>query len=323
MASEIQHQQFIESFTERDMDLLVLEELQVSREFCDWFCARVYDRPIFKSIEGDRDGVWHSVSNEYGETDILIIFTSDDGTTMAILIENKIAAKPQPAQGERYRKRGEKGKDEGKWQDYRTCLLAPRKYLGSSLQTEEYDSEIAYEEIMAYFAARRSSELRYKYRANFFMGGVEQQRRGPQPKQTSGPLTDFVKQYWKFAQHRYPELQMREPKPRPAGNTWINFYPSGLSRHVELVHQLTAGFVKAIFQGKAASIEAFEARFSNMAGSFPGLEVKLAGKSVAIVVPVVRLDPLNQAFEACRDSASAAMDIAQRLAREIAARGTL
>ena len=315
MAGGIQDLHFIESVTERDLDLLMLEELQVSHEFRDWFAARVYDEPIYKSLIN----TWHSLTNEHGESDITFVFTAEDETTTAILIENKINARAQPDQGERYHRRGKKGVSDGDWTQYRTCLIAPRRYLKT--QAEEYDCEVAYEEIMAYFVARRSTEPRHDYRAKFIMDGVGQQRRGYQSKEPNEGMTSFVRQYWQLVQDRYPELRMSEPKPRPAGNTWINFYPSTFPKSIDLVHQVTGGFVKVLFNGRAPEFEAIEARYRDMASTFPELRIQLAGKSVSIAVPVEPLAPLQQSFNASRGNVEAALDTAYRLAREIPSRG--
>ena len=244
----LQELNFVESINERDIDFLLLEELRVSTEFRDWISSRVFGRPIFKSFVG----AWHSlVDASLGESDLLFLFDAEDGTSTAILIENKINAQAQPNQGKRYTERGEKGKAEGYWQEFQTCLIAPRKYLESPLQTESYDCQISYEEVLAYFTSRRTIDTRHNHRAIMVYEAVKQQRRGYQPK-TSGKMTEFVLEYWKFAQSNFPELYMSEPKPRAAGNTWINFYPNGFPKSVDVVHQITGGYVKVFFKGMAS-----------------------------------------------------------------------
>ena len=83
---------FIASVAERDIDLVVLEELSVSDEFRDWFSSRVYGAPVYQA----EIGAWHSVvSGALGESDVLFVFTSQLGQRIALLIENKISAPPQ------------------------------------------------------------------------------------------------------------------------------------------------------------------------------------------------------------------------------------
>ena len=81
--------------------------------------------------------------------------------------------------------------------------------------------------------------------------------------------------------------------------------------------------MKAFFKGQATQFESIESQYSAMRATFPGLQVQLAGKSVSISVPVEPLAPLEQPFDSCRDAVLASLDIAQRLAREIATRGFL
>ncbi|HQR02855.1 MAG TPA: hypothetical protein PK974_01960 [Rhodocyclaceae bacterium] len=315
MAGGIQELQFIESVSERDIDLLLLEELEVSEEFRDWLSSRVFGRPVY----GTHVGAWHSVTDPaLGESDLIFVFTDERGTTTGILIENKISAEAQPNQGDRYRQRGEKGKDAGNWTDYRTCLIAPHQYLQT--QTEDYDYKLPYEEVMSFFISRRSIDRRHAYRAQMVLEGVGQHRRGYVAK-VDNAMTDFVRQYWDAARSQYPDLNMPEPKPRPAGSTWINFFPAALPKSVDLVHQLTGGFVKLFFKGQAPKVTEIEERYKDIADALPGLEVQLAGKSVAISVPVEPLAPLAQPFADCREPAIAAMDIAQRLTRAVVERG--
>jgi hypothetical protein len=127
---------FVASIAERDIDLLIMEELSVSTEFREWFSSRVYGEPIYQS----EIGVWHSVSDaQLGESDLVFLFEALDESRIAILIENKIDAQPQPEQGRRYRLRGNKGLKEGHWDQFKTCVVAPSKYLISSKHSESYD----------------------------------------------------------------------------------------------------------------------------------------------------------------------------------------
>src|SRR5271165_2380191 len=112
MESTMNELRFVASVAERDLDFLLVEELSVNGEFCDWITSRLYGKPVFASSIG----AWHSVSDAaLGETDVLYMFRSDDDGRFAILIENKIDAGAQPKQAERYRQRGEKGKQATDW----------------------------------------------------------------------------------------------------------------------------------------------------------------------------------------------------------------
>ena len=123
----MQQLQFIECVAERDIDLLLLEELHVSAAFRSWLLAEVFEPDVRcnKFL-----GAWHSVSDPaLGESDLIILLEDAGGSRTALLIENKIDAPPQPEQAARYRLRGQLGVEDGSWAKFRTCMTAPQAYL--------------------------------------------------------------------------------------------------------------------------------------------------------------------------------------------------
>src|SRR5450759_1486616 len=101
----------IEAIYERDVDLLLLEELSVSSEFASW----LVDQPDLSEITfGSLDSVQHSVVDQGCESDLILIFLDTSGDPHALLIENKINA---PAQPGGYRTRAEAGIAAGRWKD--------------------------------------------------------------------------------------------------------------------------------------------------------------------------------------------------------------
>ena len=76
--------QKLEAVAERDIDLLFIEELNVSKSFSSWLYGMVWetsnhDLPFL--------GAWHSLTHpEYGESDIAAIFKDLKGRKTAILI---------------------------------------------------------------------------------------------------------------------------------------------------------------------------------------------------------------------------------------------
>jgi hypothetical protein len=65
---------------------------------------------------------------------VVVVFRRSDGTTQALLIENKIDAKWQAEQAARYRVRGDKGIEAEDWQAYRTVLVAPDQFVAGSVE---------------------------------------------------------------------------------------------------------------------------------------------------------------------------------------------
>lgn len=282
--------QFIASIAERDIDLLVMEELSVNPEFCDWFATRIYASVVYESSLG----VWHSVMDgALGESDIVYVFMSQAGERVALLIENKIDAPPQPEQGQRYFLRGEKGVASGDWDDFGTCIIAPQRYLSSARHAQSYNAEISYEEILAFFSSRRFRKPRFLYKARIVQEAIEQNRRGYQPVY-SEEMTDFVRHYYALATEKYAHLNMQEAKPRPAGSTWIVFHPQGFPDNISLCHQLSAGLVKAFFHGAAEQIEEIRTRYAPLLDE--GASIINANKSVALSAKVTKISPIQNTF---------------------------
>ena len=142
----------IKSVAERDVDLLLLEEINVNPEFSAWFLSKSCP----ESHNSECVGAWHSVSDpELGESDLIILYKNG----LAILVENKIDAPAQPRQGSRYQERGKKGIEEGNWKSFRTCMIAPKSYLLRSSGSQNYDSSISYEEIDIGYDDKKREEM--------------------------------------------------------------------------------------------------------------------------------------------------------------------
>src|ERR1700694_4959850 len=86
--------------TERDIDLLLVEELNCSPEFTRWFWSKITQKPA--TLQTCEIKVAHSVSTlgeGAGESDITVDITDmEQGrrTRTQFLIENKIDARFQP-----------------------------------------------------------------------------------------------------------------------------------------------------------------------------------------------------------------------------------
>ena len=291
MASTISDLKFVASVAERDLDFVLVEELSVNDEFCDWFTSRLYRKPVFSASIG----AWHSVSDaSLGETDVLYMFRSDEDGRIAILIENKIDAAAQPQQAERYQLRGEKGEHAKDWDDFMTCLVAPSEYLTGGNQSHIYDSQVSYEELMSFFVSRRRRDPRYLFKAQLIREAIEKNRRGYQTE-ISQEMTQFVRDYREFALRISPLCGVQDAKPRPEGSTWVLFKPAGIPGNVSLYHQLTRGFAKLLIAGAASQAEALKARFEPFLS--PEVEFGPSGKSLSLSISVPKVDPLTHSLK--------------------------
>ena len=289
----------VEAVSERDIDLLLLEELNVSDEFSAWFHSKVTQSSETVSIKD----AWHSISDPIlGESDLVAVYNNG----LAILIENKINAIAQPTQGKRYEQRGIKGIENAHWTSFRTCMIAPILYLQKEQDAAVYDSTLSYEEISEWFISKR--DQRSKYKGYLLNEAIEQNRRG-YTIVPSESVTEFWSKYWILSIQQYPELEMKKPGLKPANSDWPDFRPSTLDKRFSIVHKLARGDVDLQITGASESIDELAERLSNHA-----VEVVQAGKSAAIRIQV---DPIDRSkpFDAQKDSVLEGLNAAKVLLR--------
>jgi hypothetical protein len=133
---------------ERDLDLLLLEELTSSVAFCRWFVSRAVSWPSqFRSLRSVR----RSVTRSSGESDLELTVQLESGTVARLLIENKIDAAFQPDQSDRYRLRSRASIGQGECAECATVLVAPARYFGADDELKGFDGRITYEDIRTWF----------------------------------------------------------------------------------------------------------------------------------------------------------------------------
>lgn len=231
----------IEAVYERDIDLLVLEELWANDDFRREFGSLV-------GLSSDQnlkfEGAWHSVClSTLGESDLVVKFSDQDGSIHAVLVENKINAIPQPDQAVRYRKRGEVGIAEGAWHRFTTCILAPEKYLKSTSDASLYDRKISYETLAGLVeGSLMNNPKRASYRKDLFRHAIDQNRRGYSPNHNDR-VTLFWQKYWELITSKYPDVRMKRPISKPDNASFIDLYPEGFPNNFYIYHKLQKGFV--------------------------------------------------------------------------------
>ena len=123
----------VESILERDVDLILLEELVTDNSFCEWFIDEL-NLPKLISV----NGAWRSISNfGLGETDILFSYNSFNNKIF-VLIENKLDATFQDAQYERYTKRAKEYLDKKECDKSFAVLVAPNLYCQNQSDFQDY-----------------------------------------------------------------------------------------------------------------------------------------------------------------------------------------
>ncbi len=199
--------------SERDVDLLLLEELAASEEFRSWFAESVHLPP-----GSELEEVARSVTSSTGESDLELIYRNQTGVTK-VLVENKIDAVLQPRQPERYGERGRAYVEAGSCDNILTVLIAPEVYAADETS---FDVRISYEAMREWFQERAVEDNRAKYKLELLDGAIARGRRGwtlvPDKAATS-----FWASYWRLASSIAPQLQMPAPGVKPATSSFIRF----------------------------------------------------------------------------------------------------
>lgn len=287
----------LKAVAERDIDLLLLEELHASPQFRAWFGQKC---GLENAEAHHLFGAWHSVSEaSFGESDLIAVLEDAAGIKYGLLIENKIDADPQPAQGERYRIRAASGVDKGHWNECCTCLVAPDRYLQAD-RTSGYDHRISYEEIRDWIRSADRSNARYGFKAMVIQEAIEQHRRGYRPE-PHADVTAFYQDYYRTLMAECPELRMRKPGGVPAKSDWVRFYPQGLAARFRLRHKMRFGRVDLEMAGCGDLVDRIKELDSGMLDQ--DMDILRVNKSAAICafVPTVdRFAGLAEQIEAVR-----------------------
>ena len=202
--------------TERDIDLLLVEELYSNRDFVVWIAARTGFGHEVASWD-----VKHSKrrTRSRREIDIFVDITLKGGHSAALLIENKIDASEQPDQAESYRE-----ELEVLAADYRIrsmIIVCPDGYRQQqALFTSKFDFVLTYEEIRDWFLESESeagneAALRFRLRAQLFDQAINKHRRGytAVPDKVVG---DFNAQYVNLMAELTPEIVPGNSMLKPA-----------------------------------------------------------------------------------------------------------
>ena len=233
----------VESIRERDVDLILLEELSVDFVFCEWI-TRELGLPIFENLFG----AWRSMSAYgLGETDILFSYESEN-KKIYVLIENKLDASFQDEQYQRYMLRAEKYIQNNQCDKAYSVLIAPKIYCENQTYFERY---MTYEEISSRF--EKLSSKRNLFKSQLFKIASEKLRRGYQPI-NSEIVQKFWSSYWEYKNENYPNLKMKKPGIVPLNSDWPMLYDDNL-KGVVFYHKWYRGTTDATFKSFTDSVK--------------------------------------------------------------------
>ena len=297
-------QNLISGVSERDIDLLLLEEFISSTEFQNLFLSITKFKDMnLEFIEAKR-----SVTDTTGESDVEVTFKSDDNYFYKILIENKVNAGLQSEQQKRYVERGNGYISNKNISDYITFLVAPKKYHNG--EKIGFDYRVNYEDILNYFQDNKALGNRKIYKELLLSSAIEKGTLGYQMIADSS-VTDFWKAYWLLGIKIASEFNMDEPSHKPSSSSFIYFRNNQvLPTGVDLVHKLTHGYFDLQFSGMGDKQNILrEKYFSKMKTD---MNIVPAGKSASIRIEVPELS-LSDSFESQKDKVIEAINKGRNL----------
>jgi hypothetical protein len=297
----------IAGVSERDIDLMLLEEFQSSPNFQKWFVSKTLGADF--KISGCPRAL-RSVTHSTGESDLEIDFAADTGTITRLMVENKVNAGLQPLQAKRYIDRGREYVAKGACTAFHTVIVAPSRYFGDSGASKGFEYRVTYEQIHDWFQQATELGDRRHYKLALLSSAIDKGTLGYQPEEDAS-VTNFWQEYWLLALERAPKLEMKKPDVKPSGSGFVLFpHPHGFTGGANIVHKLKFGYVDLQLRGMGNQINAVRAALADALD--PDMNIEQAAKSAAIRinVPKVRAD---HGLTDQREQVCTGIDTAERL----------
>jgi len=286
---------------ERDVDIILAEEFYSSASFASWFLSFT---KLFCETTAEVTEVDVSLSDERGESDLVIVFERPDKTRFALLIEDKIDAGFQPDQVGRYRSRGQKGLTSKRWQSFEVLLCAPRAYIEKNPIAADFDATVSYEDIATWLRANMPGR-RGEYRAAFLSAAAPRGATAYR-KQTDSETDAFWNEAYVLAGRDFPDLEMKKPNYASNAN-WVIFRPKFFGARVSVDLKAIAGSADLSFSKMSPSVifnavESIKApeMIVTQAGASAVIRMKFPEFSVA-EGPEIVATKVQAAFVVCRN----------------------
>ncbi len=281
----------ISGVSERDIDLLLLEEFMSSLEFQVFFLKQ----SKFKELNLTYVEAQRSVTDSTGESDLEVSFKNENGQIIMLMIENKVNANFQKDQLQRYLQRGNNYIKDNKIIDFETILVAPKNFHNN--QTRGFDFRINYEDIVEYFVHNSYLGRRNVYKNLLLNSAIEKSTSGYQ-MEADASVSDFWKDYWELSLNEANELYMDEPTAKPSSSSFIYFRNVNLPKEVDLVHKLTHGYFDLQFKDMGDQLSVMRDKYFDIMES--NMKIVKAGKSASIRIEVPKLS-LADSLESQKD----------------------
>ncbi len=240
-------QDFMPTFryaSERDVDVLIVEELIASRSLIEAILAAAFDQ-----IDASKVSSWdikHSTSRLMSrrEIDIRLIASTTEGKRVCILIENKLDESEQPGQAESYREEAAELAANHSFDFVKSCLICPESYAEKNfLFAGKFDFLFSYEALKSHLKERIDEDRaldeelvgRLAHRISLLDQAIEKRRRGYTQVVLPGKAT-FNSKYMallnSLAPLCLPGNQMLRSDGTPAESVSMLFDARGIFREV-------------------------------------------------------------------------------------------
>ena len=180
----------INKFLERDIDMLMAEELRVNPEFCQWVINQLNVRTSIR-YPAIHSNV--SVVEDGSEADVVATFECSAGL-YRLYIENKIDAQMMPDQLERYLRRAQNEMNRGEIQLFSVLFFTPTNYLPVSMPAGV--TRLTFEDAaMALRSQMRNQSLRCDYRASLLEKASPLKSAQARDAQVAA-MEPYVREWW-------------------------------------------------------------------------------------------------------------------------------
>jgi hypothetical protein len=289
---------------ESEVDSIVVEEIFCSKDFQNYLLSKMSLKDNSELI-----GAWKNIMpTNFGECDIVIEFI-ENNKKLAILIEDKIDAPEQPQQAERYHKTGKLLVQEGKIDQYISCLLCPKDYFKEGAPMEKYDKKITYEELLEYFEQQENSK-RIQFKKMILQNGIIRAKTGYM-QNIDEKTNNFYQYYEGIGRKNNPELEFQYKKPFTKDQSWVDIKPEMFSKNIKIIHKGDRGFVDL----QISKIDIDEFRKFMQDKLREGMTIHNTGKSFSVRILVSKLPQVSsmEKFEMYGDQIADALNAASRL----------
>lgn len=286
--------------TERDIDLLIIEEFVVNKNFARLFLDKIDIKDY------DVLTVSHSIMHPtLGESDIVIVLKVDT-LKHAILIENKIDALAMKEQYSRYNKRGQEGVTNNDYDSFSVFIVGPDKYISNNHEAKKYDQKLSYEDMIECF--RESPTIRSKYKLTLLQNAISKQDKGYTPV-ADEKVTEFWHKYYAYKRQVFPHLKLNEVKgSRGSQARWSRFQTD--YSNVSIYHKSNVGCVDLTLHGVDESVKDLRLKLNTIIDD--DMMILKTSKSLSIRLTVPKIH-FNRDFSQQVENLHLAMKAVERL----------